>query len=520
VFGFSPPGVVQETDSLSALAIQPDGKIVAAGTGGTRIKVVRLLSNGTLDPAFGTNGEVVGSQADETGAGLALQGDGKILVVGSFSSDSAPNIDSVLTRYNPDGSLDTSFNGTGQAFGLREMQWSSVAVRPDGLILAGGSVAATNQLVLVGYDAAGQAQFTTTALRESGWNATHLAVQPDGNVVLTGSLGGLMPLSQSASAAGAVARFIITDQSPIIAVGADAGGGPEVKVYDATTGALKFDFLAYAANFTGGVRVAVGDVNGDGVPDLITAPGPGGGPDIHVYDGRTGQLLREFFTFDPAFTGGVFVAAGDVNGDAYSDIICGADAGGGPQVRVFSGKDGSLLDSFFAFDPRFTGGVRVAAEDVNGDGHADIIAGAGPGGGPSVAIYSGSDGSLLHSFFAFDSGFTGGVWVAAGGTDTNGTAEIVAGAGSGGGPDVNLFRADGTLLNSFLAYAPGFSGGVRVGSVGQADGTAEILTAAGAGGGPEVRGLDGQSLAPLDDFFALNPQFTGGLYVAGGPSPN
>ena len=53
-----------------------------------------------------------------------------------------------------------------------------------------------------------------------------------------------------------------------------------------------FNFYAYAPNFTGGVRVAVGDVNGDGTPDIITAPGAGGGPHIKVFDGKTGALIR------------------------------------------------------------------------------------------------------------------------------------------------------------------------------------------------------------------------------------
>ena len=89
----------------------------------------------------------------------------------------------------------------------------------------------------------------------------------------------------------------------------------------------------------------------------------------------------------PAFTGGVFVAAGDVNGDGCADIVTGAGAGGGPHVRVFDGRTGTETHGFFAFAPAFTGGVRVAAGDVNGDGHAEIIIGAGPGGaarGPRV----------------------------------------------------------------------------------------------------------------------------------------
>ena len=57
---------------------------------------------------------------------------------------------------------------------------------------------------------------------------------------------------------------------------------------------------------------------------------------------------------------------------------------------------------------------RVAAGDINGDGKADIIAGAGPGGGPNVTVFSGVDGSPIDAFFAYDPHFTGGLYVAAG----------------------------------------------------------------------------------------------------------
>src|SRR5439155_24563321 len=78
-----------------------------------------------------------------------------------------------------------------------------------------------------------------------------------------------------------------------------------------------------------------------------------------------------------------------------------------------SGADNSELYSFFAYDPSFAGGVRVAARDFNGDGKADIITGAGPGGGPQVKVFSGADGSLLASFFADSPTFTDGIFVAA-----------------------------------------------------------------------------------------------------------
>jgi hypothetical protein len=79
------------------------------------------------------------------------------------------------------------------------------------------------------------------------------------------------------------------------------------KVFN-TDGSQAFDFLAYLANFTGGVRVATADVNGDGADDIITGAGPGGGPHVRVFSAATAGLeLRSSFPFDTMFTGGVFV---------------------------------------------------------------------------------------------------------------------------------------------------------------------------------------------------------------------
>lgn len=118
--------------------------------------------------------------------------------------------------------------------------------------------------------------------------------------------------------------------------------------------------------------MAVGDVNGDGTLDVIAGAGPG--PQVEVFDGKTGRLLSSTVCIRPTtFTGGVNVASGDINGDGFADVIVSADAGGGPQVVVWSGMDGTMLRSFSAFAPNFRGGVRVASGDVNGDGRNDIV---------------------------------------------------------------------------------------------------------------------------------------------------
>lgn len=108
------------------------------------------------------------------------------------------------------------------------------------------------------------------------------------------------------------------------------------------------------------------------------------------------------------------MAAGDVNGDGRADLVTGAGAGGGPHVKVFDGRTVAEIRSFFAFESAFTGGVTVATGDVDGDGVADIITGAGPGAaGGHVKAFSGSTGAEIRSFLPFDVGFTGGVSVAA-----------------------------------------------------------------------------------------------------------
>jgi hypothetical protein len=303
----------------------------------------------------------------------------------------------------------------------------------------------------------------------------------------------------------------------VLAVGADAGGGPRVTVLDPATGAALQSFFAYDPAFTGGVRVAVGDLSGDGNPDVVTAPGPGTGPDVKVFDGKTGALLRTLPAFEAGFTGGVNLAVADVTGDGAADVVAGACMGGGPRVRVLDGKTGAAVRDFFAFEPGFAGGVRVAAADVTGDGAADVVAAAGSGGGPAVRVFDGATGTPVRSFFAFEPTFAGGVYVGAADLTGDGTADVVAGAGAGGGPAVRVFDgATAELVHSFFAYDPAFAGGVRVSAFALAAfARPVILTAPGEGGGPDVRLFDAAGGSPVSVPTGIDPGFLGGVYVGG-----
>jgi FG-GAP repeat protein len=244
-----------------------------------------------------------------------------------------------------------------------------------------------------------------------------------------------------------------------------------------------------------GVSVAcAGDVNADGRPDLIIGATDSNGSssmigEAHVYSGLDGALL---YTFEAQVGGTAFGdsvdGAGDVNNDGYDDLVVGAryddtTAIFAGAVRIYSGKTGALLRSFYGDDEGDRLGASVSgAGDVNGDGFDDVIAGAffdnehGFWSG-SARVYSGKNGNLLHRFDG-DAAFEYfGVSVSgAGDVNGDGRADLIVGADGAdqSAPNVGRARvlsgADGSVLYNFYGDAPNDGFGFSVSGAGDVNG--------------------------------------------------
>jgi glucose/arabinose dehydrogenase len=318
------------------------------------------------------------------------------------------------------------------------------------------------------------------------------------------------------------------------AVGADAGGAPTVTMYN-PDGSTLFSVTPFDTSFTGGVRVATGDFNGDGVADLVVGTGPGIATQVEVLDGKDQHVIFSTAPFESSFTGGVYVAAGDLTGDGTPDLVITPDQGGGPRCRVFNGNGFGLVADFFGIsDPNFRGGARAAVGDVNGDGVGDLVVAAGFQGGPRVAVWdgrtlpSGDPVRLFNDFFAFEQTLRNGVFVTAGDIDGDGKADIIAGGGPGGGPRVTVFSAadllssgGGTLtqLANFFGGDPNNRGGIRVAAKNlDGDAKADLVVGAGTGAGSTVTAYLGKAVSPTgtpptDFSFDAFPGFSGGVFV-------
>ena len=552
---------VGSTGYGGGMAVLPDGRVVLTGqvvmSGSSyEFEVARVTPDGQPDPTFGVGGGVAlgfpgwdQAQAE----GVAVRPDGRVVVVGGVESqtDTRPAFAQLL----PNGQLDPAFGGgratlpftppvsplTGANIGNLPYQDAAHAavVLPDGRVVFGGTAITSFQTseLIVGRLAAtvpppppptvtglgdetvpagaGPATYRFTVASDDPpadavvvtASSSDPALVPDGNLTVGGAGGsrtltvapapgryGRAVITVRAAApldAAGVASFTLTVMPPPGIVAAGAATGTAVPVDPAAgpgTAPAAGSPLDPFPGTPGAVRATSADVTGDGTPDVIAGVGPGGGSRVRVTDGRTGTVVAEVDAFEPGYTGGVFVAAAAPTGGGAAEVVVGADVGGGPRVRVFALVGGALVpqaDFFGIDDPGFRGGVRVALGDVNGDGTPDLVVGAGPGGAPRVAVFdgrgllaSGPPPRLVGDFYAFEDTSRTGVAVAAGNVTGDGQADVVVGSGAGGGPRVRVVGGRALL------------------------GAAPFTT------------LDAVPAAVVADFYAGDPAARGGVWVA------
>lgn len=271
----------------------------------------------------------------------------------------------------------------------------------------------------------------------------------------------------AAGTGAASANSVAIAPRAVVAVGAEIGVGssPVVQLVQASTGAVLAQVTAFEPAFRGGVRVALGDVDADGVPEVIVASGPGRVGEIRVFrqqvSGGT-TLLAELpayrtLPFGPGYTGGVEVAVGDVDGDGREDLVAAMSRGGG-TVNVFRSVDAAdpiqnaPYRTFTPFGRTFDGGATVAVADVGtfaagrltgataADGRVEIVVGSGPGMRPTVLVYDVSGTPrVVTTIQPFITPAQGGVSVSSGRYDNDAIDDIVMSAGRGGGSAVRIF---------------------------------------------------------------------------------
>lgn len=317
-------------------------------------------------------------------------------------------------------------------------------------------------------------------------------------------------------AAVSLAILSVASALPNMAMAADAAKAkkvPQPDIPNIVQTVAYYDALDFSAkgSFTfakpkQGLSMALVDFGTDGRDELVVGSGSGEKPEVHIM--RTdGSVLQSFKAYSPSYTGGVNVAVGDTDGDGRTEIVTGTRHGGGPHVRVFSFA-GEIRAEWFAYDVSDRAGVNVATgevvDDIAGD---EVVTGPGEGAPGLVRVFTGR-GELVSEWYPFGESFTGGINV---GVAPNGW--ILVSRAFGGGPLVQAYDGDGGLKTEFFAYNDTFAGGVQPAAF-LNGGHVVITTVPGLSGGPHIREftLDGASLTP--GLMALDGKVRAGLTQA------
>ncbi|MEK7540269.1 MAG: S8 family peptidase [Patescibacteria group bacterium] len=303
-----------------------------------------------------------------------------------------------------------------------------------------------------------------------------------------------------------------------LVVGPGPGHAPVVEVYETNYDDLESSFNAYPSSMTQGVEVAVGDVDGDGVDEIITGTGDGAAPQVRVFE-ADGTVIGSFYAYDSVLRTGVRVGVADTNKDGTDEIVTVPGPGTTPLVKRFTSTGNHLGVDFYALDGKFLGGAFIAGVDFDNDGKDELAIAAGPGGGAQVTVNDPGTGAVEANFFAYDQyTFKGGIRIAAADTDGADGEEIVT-VPAVGTAHVQMFAREPGFVKQlnpgFFAFDTAYNTGFSIGAFDtNQTGMDELIVGSGPDTYSEVvvfnkKGTFYLSLTfPFDDFVSA--------HVAGG----
>ncbi len=293
-------------------------------------------------------------------------------------------------------------------------------------------------------------------------------------------------------------------------VAAPQESGNVIRQTDGSGRDTKKPFQPYDKNFNGGINLHVGDLDNDGLTEILTSPRHGSSH-VKIFSTNGKLLTPGFYGFSRDLSGGADIATIDIDADGKREVVVSAGEGSPPIVRIFT-KDGRFLRTFFAYDPKFRGGVNIAAADLNGDGVEEIITGTNSG-TPHVRVFNANGQPLIGGFIAYSTVLGSGVRVAVGDLNDDNILEIVT-APYRKASHVRMFTLNGRPLTpGFFPYGPQYREGVNVAIADlSADQKKELITGTNIEA-PLVKFFDfeGQPLRP--GLYMLDPQFQGGVEV-------
>ncbi|MFO0796026.1 MAG: FG-GAP-like repeat-containing protein [Gemmataceae bacterium] len=404
----------------TGLALDSRGRVVVVGrtaatlAGPGNFGVARVLADGAaLDGSFGTAfATEVDLGGDEGAAGVALDANGRVVVAGSTSQDGNIAVARLIGSVEKGERVGVGGPATGAAAVYVPTPAGTLPNTATAPLAAFGTTTADVRTAVGDYD--GDGTDDTMLVTGPGVPIRVAVVSGKDNATLL--VAPFAPYTEEFTGGGFVAAgdFDLDGRAELVLT-PDQGGGPRVVLYGRTAAGatvVRASFLGIDdANFRGGARVAVADVDGDARPDLAVAAGFGGGPRVALFAGRTvlatpTRFVNDFFAFpgDDAvrLRNGVFVAAGDVTGDGFADLVFGGGPGGAPRVFILSGQliaSGNVAGAqaapvanfFVANNAADRGGVRVAVADLDGDNKADVVAGSGEARPAALRAYLGKN---------------------------------------------------------------------------------------------------------------------------------